>query len=105
MTGCFAACLFPLISQALRLNLASQPLLAFQADPGVACRRFRGKQTSRSVGLSPSLSLSPPTSPVVFSPSQPYPQLAPVLMQTYLTVLTKTFWVYYLFCSATGFAL
>lgn len=73
-----------------------------------------GKQTTRrSVGLGvqlPSclLALRLPLlrAPLlVFPLSRPYPHMASLLIQTYLTVLTKTFWVYYLSRLATGSAL
>lgn len=73
-----------------------------------------GKQTNQLVGfvsnsrlaLSLSVSLSLLRALLlVFPPSQPYPHMASLLIQTYLTVLTKTFWVYYLSRLATGSAL
>lgn len=114
MTGHFVECLRPplppkLLSQGLWLNLAKQPLLAFHTDPRVAGLRFMGKQTNRLeawlCNFGARLTLSLPVSLLVPLLSQPYPQLASVLIQTYLTVLTKTFWVYYQSSSATGSAL
>lgn len=109
----FCGVFVSLLSQGLRLNLAKQPLLAFHTDPRVAGLRFMGKQTNRLVGslcnfetcLTVALSVSLPQPPSHVFSSQPYPQLASLLIQTYLTVLTKTFWVYYQSRSATVSAL
>lgn len=87
--------------------------MAFHTNPRVAGLRFMGKQTTCLVGsvshsrlaLSRSPSLSPPAPLLVFPLSQSYPHMASLLIQTYLTVLTKTFWVYYLSRLATGSAL
>lgn len=112
MTGHFVRLfLSPSTTQQLQLNLDRQTMLAFHTDPRVAGLRFMGKQTHCLVGfgacltLSLSASLFKPPPPLVFLLSRAYPQLASLLIQTYLTVLTKTFWVYYQSRSAMGFAL